>query len=97
MALSKMVLNHELARVVLAEQLYRVYTDGWGRLPPLVKHIQPLDCGWFCCAEDVNGFLQGQNWDCQILAYRVLIEPLLNINLHVNLSGRCDKLGQSQF
>ena len=26
MALSKMVLNHELARVVLAEQLYRVYT-----------------------------------------------------------------------
>ena len=40
-------------------------------------------------------FLQGQNWVCQILAYRVLIEPLLNINLHVNLSSECDKLGQS--
>ena len=29
-ALSKMVLNHELARLILAEQLYRVYTLIWG-------------------------------------------------------------------
>ena len=30
LALSKMVLNHELARVVLVEQLYRVSTILWG-------------------------------------------------------------------
>ncbi|MEC8276066.1 MAG: 23S rRNA (pseudouridine(1915)-N(3))-methyltransferase RlmH [Myxococcota bacterium] len=30
LALSKMVLNHELARVVLSEQLYRVYTLMFG-------------------------------------------------------------------
>jgi 23S rRNA (pseudouridine1915-N3)-methyltransferase len=30
LALSKMVLNHELARVMLAEQLYRVYTLMYG-------------------------------------------------------------------
>ena len=30
LALSKMVLNHELARVCLVEQLYRVYTLIWG-------------------------------------------------------------------
>lgn len=30
LALSKMVLNHELARVILAEQLYRVYTLIYG-------------------------------------------------------------------
>ena len=30
LALSKMVMNHELARVCLVEQLYRVYTLIWG-------------------------------------------------------------------
>ena len=30
MALSKMVVNHELARLILVEQLYRVYTLIWG-------------------------------------------------------------------
>ena len=30
MALSKMVVNHEMARLMLAEQLYRVYTLIWG-------------------------------------------------------------------
>ena len=30
MALSRMVVNHELARVMLAEQLYRVHTLLWG-------------------------------------------------------------------
>jgi len=30
LALSNMVLNHELARVCLVEQLYRVYTLIWG-------------------------------------------------------------------
>ncbi len=30
MALSKMVVNHELARLMLVEQLYRVYTLIWG-------------------------------------------------------------------
>jgi len=33
LALSKMVLNHELARVILAEQLYRVSTLLWGGAP----------------------------------------------------------------
>lgn len=33
LALSRMVLNHELARVMLAEQLYRVSTLLWGGAP----------------------------------------------------------------